>query len=148
MAPLLGLLGTVTGIIGTFGVIQAFGNANPSLMAGGISEALMTTATGLVVAVPILIVHSVLRGRAERIIADAERHAASMLTLMVSRTAAAAPTVSAASDATAPSPAESAPEPVVVAAQSKSGTEREGNSKRKRASRETPAHETSDEEAP
>ncbi|MDX1683009.1 MAG: MotA/TolQ/ExbB proton channel family protein, partial [Phycisphaeraceae bacterium] len=52
VAPLLGLLGTVTGIIQTFGVIRAFGNANPSMMAGGISEALITTAAGLVIAVP------------------------------------------------------------------------------------------------
>lgn len=83
VAPLLGLLGTVTGIIRTFGVIRAFGNANPSLMAGGISEALLTTATGLVIAVPILIVHSVLRGRSERIVADAERHAAMLLMSLV-----------------------------------------------------------------
>ena len=80
VAPLLGLLGTVTGIIRTFGVIRAFGNANPSLMAGGISEALLTTAAGLVIAVPILIIHSVLRGRSDRIVADAERHAAMLLT--------------------------------------------------------------------
>lgn len=82
VAPLLGLLGTVTGIIQTFGVIRAFGNANPSLMAGGISEALITTAAGLIIAIPILIVHSLLRGRADRIIADAERYAASLLTLL------------------------------------------------------------------
>jgi len=80
VAPLLGLLGTVTGIIQTFGVIRAFGNANPSLMAGGISEALITTAAGLTLAIPILIVHAVLRGRSDRIIADAERHAATLLT--------------------------------------------------------------------
>lgn len=84
VAPLLGLLGTVTGIIRTFGVIRAFGNATPSLMAGGISEALVTTATGLVIAVPILICHSILRGRAERVLADAERYAASLLTTLVS----------------------------------------------------------------
>ncbi|MDA1014534.1 MAG: MotA/TolQ/ExbB proton channel family protein [Planctomycetota bacterium] len=83
VAPLLGLLGTVTGIIRTFGVIRAFGNANPSLMAGGISEALLTTAAGLVIAVPILIIHSVLRGRSDRIVADAERHAAMLLTELV-----------------------------------------------------------------
>jgi biopolymer transport protein ExbB len=82
IAPLLGLLGTVTGIIQTFGVIRAFGNANPSLMAGGISEALITTAAGLIIAIPILVVHSLLRGRADRIIADAERYAASLLTLL------------------------------------------------------------------
>lgn len=83
VAPLLGLLGTVTGIIRTFGVIRAFGNANPSLMAGGISEALLTTATGLVIAVPILVLLSVLRGRSQRIVADAERHAAMLLMTLV-----------------------------------------------------------------
>ena len=82
VAPLLGLLGTVTGIVRTFGVIRAFGNANPSLMAGGISEALLTTATGLVVAVPILILHSVLRGRSDSIIASCESHAARLLTTL------------------------------------------------------------------
>ena len=61
IAPLLGLLGTVTGIIQTFGVLEAFGNANPSLMSGGISEALVTTATGLVIALPI---GGSIRGRA------------------------------------------------------------------------------------
>lgn len=83
VAPLLGLLGTVTGIIRTFGVIRAFGNANPSLMAGGISEALLTTATGLVIAVPILVLLSVLRGRSQRVVADAERHAAMLLMTLV-----------------------------------------------------------------
>src|SRR5690606_982590 len=83
IAPLLGLLGTVTGIIQVFGVIRAFGNSNPSVMAGGISEALITTAAGLIIAVPVLVLHSVLRGRSDRILADAERHAASLLTLLV-----------------------------------------------------------------
>jgi biopolymer transport protein ExbB len=83
VAPLMGLLGTVTGIIQTFGVIRAFGNANPSLMAGGISEALVTTATGLSIAIPILIVHGLLRGRADRVLADAERHAATTLATLV-----------------------------------------------------------------
>ena len=83
VAPLLGLLGTVTGIVHTFGVIKAFGNANPSLMAGGISEALITTAAGLVIAVPILIIHSFLRARSDRILAAAESQAASLLTILV-----------------------------------------------------------------
>ncbi|MFP4143679.1 MAG: MotA/TolQ/ExbB proton channel family protein [Phycisphaeraceae bacterium] len=82
VAPLLGLLGTVTGIIQTFGVIQAFGNANVSLMADGISEALITTAAGLVIAIPILLVHSALSGRVDRIISDAEKHAATLLNLL------------------------------------------------------------------
>jgi len=82
VAPLLGLLGTVTGIIQTFGVIRSFGNANPGAMAGGISEALVTTAAGLVIAIPILLLHGVLRGRVERIIADAEKHAATLLNVV------------------------------------------------------------------
>ncbi len=82
IAPLLGLLGTVTGIIQTFGVVEAFGNANPSLMSGGISEALVTTATGLVIAVPILALHSVLRGRSDALLADSEKHAATLLGLL------------------------------------------------------------------
>src|SRR5690606_36340140 len=79
IAPLLGLLGTVTGIIQTFSVIRSFGNANPALMAGGISEALITTARGLMIAVPVVICHSILRGRSDRILADAERNGASLL---------------------------------------------------------------------
>ncbi|MEM9382973.1 MAG: MotA/TolQ/ExbB proton channel family protein [Planctomycetota bacterium] len=83
VAPLLGLLGTVAGIIETFSVLQAFGGGRPSLMAGGVSEALVTTATGLVIAVPTLLARSLLRGRAERILADAERHAATLLMVLV-----------------------------------------------------------------
>jgi len=79
IAPLLGLLGTVTGIIETFGVIRAFGQTDPGLMAGGISEALVTTATGLVIAIPLLLVHALLRGRVDRIIAEAEKQAATLL---------------------------------------------------------------------
>ena len=79
VAPLLGLLGTVTGIIETFGVIEVFGNGDPGLMAGGISEALVTTATGLVIAIPILMIHGLLRGKVDRIVADAERHTATLI---------------------------------------------------------------------
>jgi biopolymer transport protein ExbB len=58
VAPLLGLLGTVTGMILTFQSISLFGNGDPKLMAGGISQALMTTVLGLVVAIPLLFGHS------------------------------------------------------------------------------------------
>ncbi|RLC47262.1 MAG: MotA/TolQ/ExbB proton channel family protein [Candidatus Coatesbacteria bacterium] len=58
IAPLLGLLGTVTGMIKVFSVISSKGVTNPSDLAGGISEALLTTAAGLVVAIPTLIAHS------------------------------------------------------------------------------------------
>jgi biopolymer transport protein ExbB len=83
IAPLLGLLGTVTGIIDTFRVIHAFGNSDASMMAGGIAEALTTTATGLIIAVPIFVVHGLLKGRADRIVSDAERSAATLLNEVV-----------------------------------------------------------------
>jgi len=79
VAPLLGLLGTVTGIIETFGVIRALETTEPSLMAGGISEALVTTATGLVLAIPILLVHSLLSSRADRLVGDAESYAVTLV---------------------------------------------------------------------
>lgn len=60
LAPLLGLLGTVTGMISTFDVISTFGTGNPKLLSGGISIALVTTQLGLVVAVPALLAHAVL----------------------------------------------------------------------------------------
>ncbi|MGL1935749.1 MAG: MotA/TolQ/ExbB proton channel family protein [Fibrobacterales bacterium] len=60
LAPLLGLLGTVTGMMSTFDVITLYGNSNPGLMAGGISEALITTQSGLVIAFPlVLLIHRV-----------------------------------------------------------------------------------------
>jgi biopolymer transport protein ExbB len=58
VAPLLGLLGTVTGMIRTFQAIQLFGAGDPKMMAGGISEALVTTMLGLIVAVPLVLLHS------------------------------------------------------------------------------------------
>ena len=82
VAPLLGLLGTVTGMIHTFDMITVHGTGEPRLMAGGISEALTTTATGLVIAIPILLIHSVLSGKMEKVIADTERFAASLLILL------------------------------------------------------------------
>lgn len=60
IAPLLGLLGTVTGMILTFQTISLFGSGDPKLMAGGISQALVTTVLGLVVAIPLLFSHSVI----------------------------------------------------------------------------------------
>ncbi|GBU25628.1 hypothetical protein R83H12_02282 [Fibrobacteria bacterium R8-3-H12] len=57
VAPLLGLLGTVTGMVQTFKVITIYGNQNPVLMADGISEALITTQSGLVIAFPLLLLN-------------------------------------------------------------------------------------------
>ncbi|MFO6424545.1 MotA/TolQ/ExbB proton channel family protein [Motilimonas sp. KMU-193] len=68
MAPMMGLLGTVTGMIGTFQSITVFGTSDPKLMAGGISMALITTVMGLVAALPLLLLHSILHGRANRLI--------------------------------------------------------------------------------
>ncbi len=71
MAPLLGLLGTVSGMIGTFRVIGSFGTSNPALMADSIAEALVTTQDGLVVAFPLMILHLFLYNRMLRIEQDA-----------------------------------------------------------------------------
>ncbi len=65
VAPLLGLLGTVTGMIATFDIISIFGTGNAKAMAGGISEALITTQTGLLVAIPGLYMSNFLNSRAE-----------------------------------------------------------------------------------
>lgn len=67
LAPMLGLLGTVTGMIETFQVITQFGNGDPKVMAGGISMALVTTVLGLVAAMPLLLAHNILSSQAETI---------------------------------------------------------------------------------
>lgn len=68
VAPLLGLLGTVVGMIATFQAITMFGAGDPKTMAGGISQALVTTVLGLVVAIPIVLIHTYVNGRAKRIV--------------------------------------------------------------------------------
>jgi biopolymer transport protein ExbB len=67
IAPLMGLLGTVTGMIGTFQAITLFGAGDPKLMAGGISQALVTTVLGLVVAIPLLLLSNMLSSRAQQL---------------------------------------------------------------------------------
>ncbi|HGS5355591.1 TPA: MotA/TolQ/ExbB proton channel family protein [Vibrio cholerae] len=67
LAPMLGLLGTVTGMIETFQVITQFGNGDPKVMAGGISMALVTTVEGLIAAIPLLLAHNILSAQAEAI---------------------------------------------------------------------------------
>jgi biopolymer transport protein ExbB len=73
ISPLLGLLGTVTGMIRTFKAITLAGVGNPTAMAGGISEALITTAAGLLVAIPALVVYRYLRGRVETLVIQMEK---------------------------------------------------------------------------
>jgi len=68
VGPLLGLLGTVTGMITTFQAITIFGAGDPKNMAGGISAALVTTVQGLVVAIPMVLMHTLVNGRAKSVI--------------------------------------------------------------------------------
>lgn len=72
-APLLGLLGTVSGMIATFNLITLFGSGDPKPLAGGISEALITTLFGLIVAIPALVLHAFLSRRAQGITQTTER---------------------------------------------------------------------------
>lgn len=75
VAPLLGLLGTVTGMIATFDVITEYGTGDPKLLSGGISEALVTTEFGLIVAIPLLLIGNMLSGWAQNI-KDSMEHSA------------------------------------------------------------------------
>lgn len=75
VAPLLGLLGTVFGMIDIFGVIMNVGTGNAGLLAGGISTALLTTAAGLSVAIPTLLFHRFLESKVDRIALDMEEQA-------------------------------------------------------------------------
>jgi len=68
VSPLMGLLGTVTGMIQTFQVITLYGAGDPKMMAGGISQALMTTVLGLVVAIPMVLIHTLVSGQSRKII--------------------------------------------------------------------------------
>jgi len=72
-SPLLGLLGTVTGMIRTFKAITVAGIGNPTAMAGGIAEALITTAAGLLVAIPALFAYRYLRGRVDTLVIQMEK---------------------------------------------------------------------------
>jgi CBS domain-containing protein len=74
-APLLGLLGTVTGIINTFKLITVFGSGDVKMLSGGISEALITTEFGLIVAIPSLLLHAFLSRKARGVIAQMEKTA-------------------------------------------------------------------------
>jgi len=68
VAPLMGLLGTVTGMIKTFQVITLYGAGDPKMMAGGISQALMTTVLGLCVAIPMVLIHTLVSGQSRKIV--------------------------------------------------------------------------------
>lgn len=80
VSPLLGLLGTVTGMIGTFEVITLYGTGDPKLLSGGISEALITTELGLIAAIPALLIGNMLRAWSDRIEGELERAAIYVIT--------------------------------------------------------------------
>jgi biopolymer transport protein ExbB len=79
VAPLFGLLGTVIGMIATFQAITLFGTGDPQLMAGGISQALVTTVLGLLVAIPILFLHSLVAGMSKGVIHILEEQSAGII---------------------------------------------------------------------
>jgi biopolymer transport protein ExbB len=79
VAPLLGLLGTITGMILTFQSISLFGTGDPKLMAGGISQALVTTMQGLCVAIPLLFLHSLVVARSHILIQILDEQTAGLI---------------------------------------------------------------------
>lgn len=86
MAPLLGLLGTVTGMIATFQAITLFGTGDPAMMASGISQALVTTVLGLLTAVPLLLAHLLLQGRSRQLARTLEAESSAALAKQLSQT--------------------------------------------------------------
>jgi biopolymer transport protein ExbB len=82
LTPLLGLLGTVSGMIKTFNAISLHGIDNPAPLAGGIAEALITTATGLCVAIPVLVCHRYLKDKAGKLIFEMEEDSIRLIELM------------------------------------------------------------------
>jgi biopolymer transport protein ExbB len=82
LTPLLGLLGTVSGMIKTFNVISIQGVGDPAALAGGIAEALITTATGLCVAIPTLVCHRIIRDKAESLIFEMEENSLKIIEIM------------------------------------------------------------------
>lgn len=79
VAPLLGLLGTITGMIEVFGEVEKAKQADIGMLAGGIWEALITTGFGLIVAIPVMIGHRYLEGRVERFAVDLEERSLTLL---------------------------------------------------------------------
>jgi biopolymer transport protein ExbB len=79
ITPLLGLLGTVIGMVKVFTAITTAGVGNPGVLAGGISEALITTAAGLCVAIPSLIAYRYLRGQVDALVVDMEKEAMKLI---------------------------------------------------------------------
>ena len=85
VAPLMGLLGTVTGMINTFQAITLFGTGDPRMMAGGISQALITTVLGLTVAIPTVLLHTLVSGRSRAIIQVLQEQSAGIVAVQSER---------------------------------------------------------------
>jgi biopolymer transport protein ExbB len=79
IAPLMGLLGTVIGMIMTFQTITLFGTGDPKIMAGNISLALVTTALGLICALPLILIHSVIAGKAKAVLQKLDEQSAGLI---------------------------------------------------------------------
>ncbi len=79
VSPLLGLLGTVIGMIRVFATVSTTGLSNPEVLSSGISEAMVTTAAGLIIGIPALVAYNWLNGRADRIIFDLEYYSSKVL---------------------------------------------------------------------
>lgn len=84
MCPLLGLAGTTVGMIRSFAIVKAAGMNNPALLAGGISEALVNTATGLLIAIPALFAYNWFTGRKEQILMDMEKGLSEVMVILKS----------------------------------------------------------------
>jgi biopolymer transport protein ExbB len=82
ISTLLGLLGTITGMIKTFNVIAALGYGHPEALAGGISEALITTAAGLGVAIPSLVLHNFFTSKVDSLVIEMEKNSLRMLNIL------------------------------------------------------------------
>ncbi len=93
VAPLMGLLGTVTGMINTFQIITLFGTGDPKLMASGISEALVTTMLGLIAAIPLVLMHSLLSSMARGVTNVLEEQTTGLIALQSEAEGAGGPTV-------------------------------------------------------
>jgi biopolymer transport protein ExbB len=83
LAPMVGFLGTVSGMIGAFQAIKVAGDVEPSLVAGGISEALITTAAGLIVGIIIQFCYNFFASRIDKIIADMQEHTAGFIDVLI-----------------------------------------------------------------
>ena len=82
LCPLIGLLGTTVGMIRSFSIVAAIGMSDPTKLAGGISEALINTATGLAIAIPALFAFNYFTGKKEAILMDMEKGLSEVMVLL------------------------------------------------------------------